>query len=536
MGIASKMTVRTAFFEVCRQLGMTTIFGNPGSTEETMLENYPEDFGYVLVLQEASAVAMADAYALRTGRATLVNLHTAAGMGNALGNIESACYNRAPLVIVAGQQTREMLLHEPYLINPAPHAIAAPFVKWSYETTRAEDAPAALLRAYAAAVQAPAGPVFLSIPMDDFEAPFDKPIPSRRIEGRLGADADRLRPVIEALETARAPALVLGGAVDRDDGWQSGVRLAERLNAKVWAPPSEGRPGFPETHRLYRGVLPAAIKPLGEALDGCDVVVVIGAPVFRYYPFVGGPVVPEGSRLFHVTDNPGDAGAAWIGDSFLADPARACAVLADALPPNWRAAPDPIAACGEPEAGERITPDFLYAAIGRTRPADSVIVQESLSTMKALRQRLPTSDSRSFFSMSSGVLGYGLPAAVGVALAEREVGSNRKVVAIVGDGSANYVIQALWTAAQHRTNIFFIIVANGAYNILKSFQQQLGTPGVPGLDIPALDFTHLSAGYGVAAQRVADPAVLDEALRRGMAYDGPFLLEVKVDDAVPPLL
>lgn len=530
------MTVRDAFYQLCRQLGMTTIFGNPGSTEETMLEGFPADFSYVLALHEASAVAMADAYAQRTGRPALVNLHTAAGMGNALGNIATAWYNRAPLVILAGQQTRAMLLHEPYLINTAPHAIAAPFVKWAYEPARAEDVPAALLRAHAMAVQAPPGPVFLSVPMDDFEAPFDRPVPFRTVDGRLGADPQRLAPVIQALAGARAPVLVLGGAVDGGGGWDSGVRLAERLNAKVWAAPSEGRPGFPETHPLYQGVLPAAIEPLGKALDGCDVAVVIGAPVFRYYPFKPGAVMPEGTRLFQITDNPTDAAAAWIGDSFLADPARACAVLADALPAGRRPAPPPAPPASRPEAGTAITPDSLYAAIARARPDDSAVVQESLSTLKALRKQIPTSTSGSFFSMSSGVLGYGLPAAVGLALAEREVGSNRKVICIVGDGSANYVIQALWTAARHATDVVFVVLANGAYNILKSFQKQLGAPGIPGLDIPDLDFVRLAEGYGVAAQRVSDPAQLDRVLGETMARPGPYLVEVAVDDSVPPLL
>ena len=133
-------TVREAFYDVARSLRLTTIFGNPGSAEETMLRSFPGDFRYVLALQKASAVATADAYAQRTSRAALVNLHTAAGTGNALASIETAFYDRAPMVIVAGQQTREMLLHEPYLINPVPSAIAAPFVKWAYETVRAVDA------------------------------------------------------------------------------------------------------------------------------------------------------------------------------------------------------------------------------------------------------------------------------------------------------------------------------------------------------------------------------------------------------------
>ena len=529
-------TVREAFYDVARSLGLTTIFGNPGSTEETMLRSFPGDFRYVLALQEASAVAMADAYALRTSRAALVNLHTAAGMGNALASIETAFYNRAPVVITAGQQTREMLLHEPYLINPAPTTIAAPFVKWAYETVRAEDAPAALVRAHAMAIQSPPGPVFLSIPMDDFEKPFGNNMPSRSVSPSIGADLYQLAPVVTALRGAKSPGLVIGGSVDEGSGWTDGIRLAERLKAKVWAAPGEGRPGFPETHPYYQSALPTGIKPAGEALRGCDVVVVIGAPVFRYYPYAPGLLLPEGTTLFQITDDSRDAAAAWIGHSMLADPARACAVLADALEEANRAAPEPNPPEGEPEPTRPMKPDYLYATINKARGPDSVIVQESLSTLKMLRRRSPTDRSKSFFSMSSGVLGYGLPAAVGVALAERDLGSDRKVVAVIGDGSANYTIQALWTAARLASDILFVVVANGAYDILKSFGDFLGTPGVPGLDVPGLDFVSLAKGYGLGAERVDDPDQLLAVLERRMSEAGPYLVQVTVDPDVPPLI
>ena len=193
------LTVREAFFEVARQLGLTTMFGNPGSTEEPFLKDFPTDFRYVLALQEAPAVAMADGYSQRTGRPALVNLHTAAGMGNAVGNIESAWYNRAPLIITAGQQTREMLLLEPYLTNVHPELVPQPFVKWACQPARAEDVPAALMRAYAAAVLPPAGPVFLSIPMDDGDQPCPRLPMIRTVSRRLSADQDALAAVIAAL-------------------------------------------------------------------------------------------------------------------------------------------------------------------------------------------------------------------------------------------------------------------------------------------------------------------------------------------------
>jgi benzoylformate decarboxylase len=308
-------TVRDALYELLRELNLTTIFGNPGSTEESFLEKLPGDFRYVLGLHEASVVAMADGYAQNTGAPVLVSLHTAAGMGNAMGNIASAWHNHAPLIIIAGQQTREMLLLEPYLTNLRATLLPQPYVKWSYETVRAVDAPAALLRAYAAAVQPPAGPVFLSIPMDDLDAPY-KAIPAlRRISRSLQASPAALKETADVLAAARSPALIIGGAVDQGGGWDDAVRLADKLRCPVWAAPSEGRPGFPETHPQFQGSAPAAIGPLCKTLKGHDLVLVIGAPVFRYYPYIAGDYLPKGTRLIQISADPEETARAPVGHS-----------------------------------------------------------------------------------------------------------------------------------------------------------------------------------------------------------------------------
>jgi benzoylformate decarboxylase len=528
-------TVRDALFDLMRQLKLTTVFGNPGSTEETFLQNFPSDFRYVLGLHEASVVAMADGYAQATGEPVLVSLHTAAGMGNAMGNIASAWHNRAPLIIVAGQQTREMLLLEPYLTNLKSVQLPQPYVKWSYETTRAEDAPAALLRAYAAALQPPAGPVFLSIPMDDLDAPCKGAPKLRKVSRSLQASPDGLRETAVALAAARSPALIIGGAVDQGGGWDDAVRLAEKLRCPVWAAPEEGRPGFPETHALFQGSAPAAIGLLSKALEGRDVVLVIGAPVFRYYPYVPGEYLPEGTRLIHISADPEEGARAPVGDSVLTDPAKACAILADLVPQTDR---EPAAAKPkqpEPQPGKGITADQLFHVLDGLRPVDAIIVQESLSNLKLLRSRMPTSASKSFFSMTSGVLGYGLPAAVGVALAQKDAGSGRKVISIVGDGAAQYVIQGLWTAAQLDLPILYVIVRNAEYAILKAFGEQLETPRVPGLDLPGIDCVKLAEGYGCTAERVADLAALAGVLTEGLKRASPHLVEVIVDPKIPPL-
>jgi benzoylformate decarboxylase len=550
-------TVRDAFFDVLRQLKLTVIFGNPGSTEESFLQDFPPDFRYVLALHEASVVAMADGYAQDTGEAVLVNLHTAAGIGNAMGNICTAWHNRTPMIILAGQQTRAMLLLEALLSNLQAVQLPQPYVKWSYETVRPEDAPAALLRAWACAVQPPAGPVFLSIPMDDFDAPAAPPPPVRRVSRALHASAGDLRDTADALIAASNPILITGGALDQGEGgWDAVVRLAESIGCPVLAAPMEGRPGFPETHPQYQGVAPAAIGPLCEKLQGHDLALVVGAPVFRYYPFVPGDYLPQGMRLIQISDDPQATARAPVGDSILADPARACRVLAELVAerveqgveegmgrsgrqPEPPAAPQPA-----PAASARISADSLFHALAGLRPVDSIIVQESFSNLKALRSRLPTARPRSFFSASSGVLGYGLPAAVGVALAERDRGTGtgtgngtaRKVICLLGDGSAQYTIQGLWNAAQLGLPILFVVLRNREYAILKSFAEKEETPRVPGLDLPGIDCVRLAEGYGCAAGRVDDPAALADALRDGLKRATPYLLEVLIDPEVPPLL
>ena len=528
--------VREVLFEVMRELKMTKIFGNIGSTEEPMLKDFPEDFKYILSLHESVSVAIADAYSQSSGEAVHVNLHTAAGSGNAMGNIETAWYNRTPMIITAGQQNREMLLLEPLLTNKNPLLQAAPWVKWSYEPARAEDVPAAFMRAYATAVQAPAGPVYLSLPMDDMDKDCPLKPASRIIERRLSAGADILAPVAEALDKAKSPLLVLGGAVDQTDGWGAGIALAERLNCGVFGAPFEGRPGFPETHTLYQGALSTAIEPLCKQLEGHDLVLVIGAPVFRYYPFAPGNYLPAGTRLIHITDSAEEAARAPVGDSYVADPARACALLAELVPQSKRPAPEAKAPPAVSPKSDKITPDFLYETVARLRADDSIITHESLSSMASLKQHLPTKYPRSFFSLFSGVLGYGLPAAVGVAMAERDKNSSRKVIALQGDGATQYVVQAFWNAAQEDLSILFIILKNKEYNILKSYGNYLDAKHVPSLDITGIDTLLIARGYGCEGEYVHKPEELEAAIKKGLEHKGPYVLQVDVDPATPPLL
>src|ERR1700749_2277714 len=224
--MADKKTVHEVTYDLLRELGLTTVFGNPGSTEETFLKNFPDDFTYVLGLQEASVVAMADGFAQSTGKPALVNVHTGAGTGNAMGSLVAAYRGNTPLIVTAGQQAREMVLCEPYLTNSQETLLPQPWVKWAYQPARAEDVPAAFMRAYAMALQPPAGPVFLSIPLDDWNQPPPGPARVRTVSNRFAPDPERLRLFADRISASRRPALVFGPDVDRSGGWDAAVARA----------------------------------------------------------------------------------------------------------------------------------------------------------------------------------------------------------------------------------------------------------------------------------------------------------------------
>ncbi len=531
-------TVREATYDLLRQLGLTTIFGNPGSTEEPFLKDFTADFSYVLGLQEASVMAMADGYAQATGRPAMVNLHTAAGTGHAIGNLICAYMNKTPLIVTAGQQTREMLLLEPYLSNV--HAVELPrtAVKWSYEPVRAGDVPAAFMRAYAAAVQPPAGPTFLSLPMDDWEKPaLGKPA-VRTLSERMGPDPARLREFARAIGFAKSPVLVMGASVDRSDGWEAAVVLAERLNVPVWAPPETDRAAFPENHPLFQGYLPFAIAPLSKQLEGHDLVVVVGAPVFRYYPNVPGDYLPTGVRLLHITDDPAEGARAPVGDSLLSDSRLALEALLDLIRPGkYPTVPAPTVEHQLPGTpGPVLTPAEVFATLQDNRPDDAVFLLESTSNAVEFHKWIPITQPHSFTLFASGGLGWALPAAVGFALGERDTGRGRPVIAILGDGAANYSIQALYTAAQHDLPVVFLVLRNGEYGILKAFAEEQDTHGVPGLELPEIDFVALAKGYGCSGNRVATREALAQALLDALRHDGPTLLEIPITAAVAPLL
>lgn len=518
-------TVQDVTYGLLRQLGLTTIVGNPGSTEETFLKNFPDDFRYVLALQEASVVGIADGLSQGLRKPVIVNVHTAAGLGNAMGCLLTAYLNKTPLIVTAGQQTRDMVLLEPLLTNIDAVTMPRPWVKWSYEPARAQDVPAAFIRAHAAALQPPAGPVFLSLPLDDWdkempEAMLESIVP-RSVATRVGPDPDRLSEFARRIEASTRPVLVYGSDIARGQAWQAGIALAERLGAPVWTAPFAERTPFPETHPLHAGALPAAIGPVEQRLAGHDLVVVVGAPVFRYYPFVAGRYLPPGVSLLHVTDDPEASAKAPVGDSLLSDSRLFLEALLPLVRSRAPAAATPALRPGTRPADLATLPLSAAAAMSAVRracPGDFVLVEESPSNVPEMQDIFRIDRPDSFYTFASGGLGWGMPAAVGLALAERDNGRNRPVVVLMGDGSFQYSVQSLYSAVQQKVKAVYVVFQNDEYAILKSFAELEKTPHVPGLDIPGIDIVSLAKGYGAPATlaRTADDvtAAVDEALQR----------------------
>jgi len=540
-------TVRDATYDLLRKFGLTTIFGNVGSTEETFLKNFPSDFRYVLGLQEASVIGMADGYAQAMRRPAVVNLHTGAGLGNAMGNLLTAFQNKTPLIVTAGQQTRKMLLLEPWLTNVEATTLPRPWVKWAYEPARPEDIPAAFMRAIATALQPPSGPVFLSLPLDDWETPCEGPAVLRSVATRIAPDPDRLAEFAKTLAAASSPVMIYGAAIARGSGWREAIAFAEALGAPVWAAPACERAPFPEDHPLYCGGLPFAIGPLSERLKGHDVALVVGAPVFRYYPYVPGSYLPDGLRLLHISEDPAETARAPVGESLIGDAVLSLASLAALISGHEPKRGKPVqklphrmaphASSAEARSADGLlSAAEVFEALNEIRPADTVLVEESPSNLAQLHKAWPITEPDTFYTFASGGLGWNLPASVGVALAEKDSGRNRPVIVIIGDGSFQYSVQAIWSAAQLKLPLLIVVLRNGEYCILKSFAALEQTPGVPGLDLPGLDIVSLARGYGCEAARVGEITAIKKAASEAWTKDRPTVLEIPISAEVPPLI
>jgi benzoylformate decarboxylase len=462
-----------------------------------------------------------------------VNLHAAAGSGNAMGALTNAVYSRTPLVLTAGQQVRSAIGLEAMLANVDPAQLMRPLVGWAGEPACAADVPRSLAQAVFEA-QSQRRPVYLSVPYDDWTAELGvnaEAVLGRAVRHGRHPGEPELADLVAALAAASNPVLVLGGDIDAAGLFERSVALAEHLDLPVWVAPSPFRLPFPNRHRLFRGVLPAAIAAVTRELTGHDLVLVLGAPVFRYHQHLPGRYLPEGARLIQVTDDAAAAARAPMGEALVADPAPVIAALLDRIPARTqpgRPLDRPVAAPATAPAGTAgLHPEQVFAALRETQSADTCYVVESTSTSAAWWRQMDLRRPASYFSPAAGALGFGLPAAVGVGLALPD----RPVVGVIGDGSANYGITALWSAARYQVPVTFVILRNGMYGALKWFAELLGTPDVPGTDIAGLDFTALAAGYGVPGS--AATGLDDLHARLKATTSGPRLIQVDTAATAP---
>jgi benzoylformate decarboxylase len=524
------MNAREAVYEMWRERGMTTMFGNPGSTELPMLGDFPEDFRYILGLQEAVAVGMADGFAQASGTVGHVNLHTAPGVGNGMGAIFNAQANKTPLLVTAGQQSRSLMTLQANLTNRDATRMPHPLVKWSYEPPRAQDVPHALARGTYLASLPPRGPVFVSIPMDDWDADVDDDAVAhqtgRQVAGKQGPDPAQVAALVERLDKAQNPVMVAGPDIDASGGWDAAVEFVEKQKLPVWATPAPGggRLGFPENHPQFRGILPPAIGPASETLKDHDLVLVVGSSVFPYYPNIPGPLLAEGTSLVQITNDPDEAARAPMGDAILADPGLALTVLNFKASESEREAPGEPWPAPDPEDSDPISASVAAAVLADLWPDDGILVLESPSSTLAMRARLKLSKPGSYYFGAGGGLGFGLAAAIGVQLAQPE----RQVVCVIGEGSVQYAVTALWTAAAYQVPVKILVLRNEEYAILKWFAEMESVTGAPALDLPALESAEVAKGYGVNAKRVDGRDALHQALTGALASDGPELVEVKV--------
>jgi benzoylformate decarboxylase len=415
------------------------------------------------------------------------------------------------------------VLSEPFLVSRAVDVVK-PYVKWACEPLRAEDVPTAIARGYYLAVQPPCGPVFISVPMDDWNHACEA-LPVRKVRASVSPDPLALDEIVLALASTRKLGMVAGAGIEEDHAWQGVVALAEHLNADVYCEPIPSRWTFPRTHPLFRGGLLPGQRPLAGQLADYDTVLVLGAPIFLYYACVPGESIKPGTQLFQITNSPVDASAALAGMSVVGNIAVAVEYLRNK---TARVAPQPATRRPkppEPKPENPITAAYVFSVLNKMLPPHAIIAEECPSSKGDLDRYLLLDEPGSFYSTRNGILGFGLPLALGLQLARPD----RRVIAPIGDGSAQYSIQSLWTAVQYNLPVIFVVLRNGDYSALKSFCDFTSVGrNVPGTDIPGIDMVKLAQGYGMNAREVACPEDLEPALWEALARQAACLISVNI--------
>ncbi|MCC6174753.1 MAG: thiamine pyrophosphate-binding protein [Chloroflexi bacterium] len=555
-----RMSGKRALLEQLLTDGVRHIFGNPGTTEQgfmDILQEYPQ-IEFMLALHEGVAICMADAYARLTRRPAFAELHIAPGLGNALGMMHNARIGKTPLVVYAGQSPSSVLFQEPHLSGPLVE-MARPICKWSYQVEHAHDVPQVLRRAFKIAAEPPQGPVFLALPMDVLDAEADMEIvPTTYTSWRARPDLAALEAAADLLATAKRPMLMVGDTVALADAQAEAAAIAELLGAPIFeCYASEFN--VPASHPLNLGsvdfVSPTAIR---ATLADCDVLLAVGAPLFQLiFPEAERGVLAPSTKLVQLDAFGHELGKNVRPDvAMLGDPKSGLAELADLIRERQSA---PV----QKEAAERrtrvegevasvrerywaharsgwdqvpIAAPRLMHEVKQALPENALVFAEGITNSKHIEMAIAPDRPERLVKVRGGGIGPGLPGTLGAALACPD----RKVVGICSDGAAMYSITALWTAAHHRIPVTYVMLGNASYRILKLNlvaylgEQARGRKFI-GLDLtdPDLRFDRIAEAMGVPARRVERPADLAGALREGIGHDGPFLIDVALEGAVP---
>jgi len=541
-------TGRHAFIELLLDEGVTHLFGNPGTTELAIMEAVPQypRLKFVLGLQEAAVVAMADGCCRASRRLAAANVHVMPGLGNAMGALYNAKFSGSPIILTAGQQEQGHGLLEPMLYEPLV-PVAQPLVKWAVEVTRAADLPRIMHRAAKIALTPPTGPVFLSLPGDvldeALEIDMGRPV---RVDTAARPGDEVLKQISKMLLAAKRPAILAGQELALRDAFAEATQCAELLGAAVYGSSIPYTAPFPSEHPAYMGALTRQQKQVRATLEAHDALLVLGADLLRMSVYSPVDPLPPELTVIHVSERAHELGKNYRTDVAVqadvkqtlrallpllkVDRAAAERRLAELQPRNWSAQRDKarmdamLAAETKP-----IDPQYLALRFTEALPRDAVVVDEGLVSTYSLPKLLNLRGPRDYYGLASGGLGFAVPGAVGISLAL----PGRPIAAIVGDGAAMYSIQGLWTAAHLGLPITYVITNNRGYRIIKerlvSFRK---TDQFTGMDLrePELDFVALANSMGIEARRVTEPQDIAPALREAFASGKPQLVDVRVAD------
>jgi len=544
---------REAFLALLESEGVTHLFGNPGTTELPIMAALPDRpaINYVMALQEALVVAMADGYSRASGDLSACNVHVAPGLGNAMGSLYNAKWMGSPIIITAGQQEQGHGLTEPLLYDPLV-PIAQPLVKWAVEVNRLQDLPRIVHRAAKVAMTPPTGPVFISLPGDILNEQDALDLGQATRVDTAGRPSDEaLNRLADRLLAARRPVIVAGHEIATADALREAATLAELLGAPVYQQTVCDGAHFLSEHPAFMGALTRDQREVRETLSPYDLMFCIGSDVLRMSVYSDTDPMPAGLAVVQLGLRDWEMGKNYPSEIALradvketlpalatlienkrspAGARQAAATMAALGPSNWAAQREAHRANALAQtAATPMAPNLAMLRIVDALPKDSVVVDEGILSTRTLPALYPFRDAKAFFGLGSGGIGFAMAGAVGVQLALPD----RPVVAIVGDGSAMYSIQALWTAANAKLPITYVIANNGGYRIIKERLKSFhGVEQYTGMEFkdPQIDFTGLARSMGVFAQQITDPDDIAPAIAESTGRVGPTLLDVVVDD------